>query len=458
VSFAAHIRFGYLAQMASLLSLALVNIALPNWLGVNAFAALSEALAFVGVTCIVFNEGVSYMVIRRIRETCVRIENAGLVLSQAAFEHFVLVCMTLGSVIGLTYVLNPAHHYTSYDWLLVCVTGLVVAAYIPSVAVLTATMRNHVLLALTLSNGVLSFILPVVLHHFSMDIRLSIALTYGLCFAGGIAYFSVQGMTGYFHRIKLRDRIFLRMSLLPLIAPTALRIAIIWVPVILFANAGGAVDAATYKIAASIAFGALAFVPFNKQTMISVDGIAPPAFIATIASVAILLTGLGAVLLIGIAEPLTRFLYGADFVRLAEYLPALGPFLVLQTVVDIALVGLISTKKDKLTFALCLTSVVVATTALAFLDARWYPALCAGLFCALFAAIMPKVFYRPTFFRGLVASTTAVSAAYVIDGWMGLATGLGVLAFALVLDAGLRECVVRFAFHLAPLRKTELNG
>lgn len=455
MSFATHYRFGYLTQIASLLTLTLVNIALPNWLGVSAFAALNEMMAFVGITCLVFNEGVSYLMIRRVLESGIGFEEAGQMLTQAAFEHFLLAFAVLIGVVVVVDVFG-SHHYTTKDWLMIFFAAQMVAAYIPCVALLTATLRNHVVLGLALLNGILNFILPVMLDHFGMDIRFAIILSYGLCFACCIAYFGSQGVSGYSLGIKLKNWMFLRKQLLPLISPTALRIAIIWIPVILFANAGSAVDAATYKIATSIAFGALALVPFNKQTMVSM-GNAPTGFAKTVASIAILVAGLGGVLLIGIAEPFTHILYVADYSRLAQFLPAIGPFLVLQIVVDIVLVELISKKKDKLILALCLTAVLIATIALAFLEPRWYPVFCAGLFCALFAVTTPQFFSGQLVSRGIAASLVAVFAAFFIAGWLGLTAGLVTLALALLIDAELRGVAVSAALHLFPARKIGLD-
>lgn len=452
MSFATHFSFGYLTQIASLLTLALVNIALPNLLGVNAFSALNEMMAFVGITCIVFNEGISYLVIRRVLGSDISLEKSGKLLTQVAVEHLLLAFMVLISVIVVVDVFG-SHHYTTKDWLLIFFAAILVAVYIPCVALLTATMRNHVVLGLALLNGILSFILPVMLHHFGMDIRFAILLSYALCFGCCIAYFWSQGVSGYLLGITLKERIVVRKQLLPLISPTALRIATIWIPVIWFANAGNAVDAAVYKIATSIAFGALAFVPFNKQTMLSM-GNAPTGFIRAIAPAAILVASLGGVLLIGIAEPFTHILYAADYSRLALFLPVIGLFVVLQTLVDIIQVELLLKKKDKLILALCLTVVLIATIALTFLEPRWYPLFCAGLFCALFALTTPQFFSGQLVSRGIAASLVAVFTAYFIAGWSGMAAGLVTLALALLIDAELRGAAVSAALHLLPVRKT----
>ncbi len=452
MSLTAHFRFGYLTQIASVLSLALMNIALPNLLGINAFAALNEMMAFVGITCAVFNEGFSYLVIRRVLESGISLDKAGQVIAKAAIEHLILVIAVLIGVVVAVDVFG-SHHYTTKDWLTVLLNGVFVALYIPCVALLNATLRNHVVLGLSLLNGILGFIFPVMLHHFGMDIRFAIALSYALCFGCCIAYFSSQGVSGYLLGITLKDRIGLNKQLPPLIAPTALRIAIIWIPVLWFANAGNAVDAAAYKIATSIAFGALAFVPFHKQTMVSM-GNDPACFASTIATGSILVAGLGGVLLIGIAETFTHILFAADYLRLSLFLPVIGLFLVLQTLSDIFMVELILKKKDKFILALCLTVVLIATIALTFMESHWYPLFCAGLLCAVFAVTMPQFFSGQIVTRGIAASLVAVLTAYFIAGWSGMAAGLVTLALALLIDAGLRGAAVIAALHLLPMRKT----
>jgi hypothetical protein len=435
----------------------LANIVLPNVLGVGAVATLNEAMAFVGISCIVFNEGVAYMVIRRVRDAGLALEAAGPLLSQSTFEHFVLACTALGCTIGVIWVVNPQHHYDAHDWLLVGATGLMVAAYIPCVAVLTATLRNQVVLGLALLNGILSFVFPVGLHRFGLDIRLSIGLTYGLCFLVCMIYFRAQGMGDYLRKFDPAKRIFLRLALLPLIAPTVLRLAIIWIPVILFVDASRAADAAAYKIATSIAFGALAFVPFHKQTMLSVDGVAPAAFLSAIAPVAILVAGAGALFLIGLAEPITQVLYPSDFGRLAVFLPALGPFLVLQVIVDIALVTLISTHFDRLALVLCISATLVSMGALIVVDPLWYPTLSTGVFCAIVAVARPSFFSGTLILRGAAASLGAVGSAYVVGGWTGLLAGGALFVFALIVDSGLRQVVVYAALHFLRARRTGLT-
>ena len=203
--------------------------------------------------------------------------------------------------------------------------------------------------------------------------------------------------------------------------------------------------------------GADEYVQLIVGAMVSLEN-APADFTKTMASAAMLVAGLGGVLLIGIAEPFTRFFYAADYSPLAQFLPVIGFFLVLQILVDTALVELILKKMDRLILILCLAVILISPLTLAFLDARWYPVFCAGLFCVLFAMSIPKLFIGQVILRGIVASLVAVFIAYFIEGWLGISLGFVTFFLALVIDANLRRAIIDLIFHFLPVHKTSFDG
>jgi hypothetical protein len=236
-----------------------------------------------------------------------------------------------------------------------------------------------------------------------------------------------------------------------------MRFAIIWFPVILIMNSGDPAEAAAYKIGTAIVFGAMTLIPFHKQTMLSIEGTGATAFLESIATSAILFSGLGAVLLIGLAEPLTRHLFKADFHRLSEYMPSLGLFLILQCLVDIVLVRMISAKRDYLLVVSCLASVVCGMVGLLYIQPRWYPALCAGVFCLMFVCLPHRSSLGPDIFRGAFASIMSAGTAYFVGGLRGMAVGIGLLAFSLGADRRLRQCAVRGILYFTSPRGTEFG-
>lgn len=155
MSIVGHLRFGYVVQLASLLTLALVNMVLPNWLGVTTFARLNEAYAFVGLTCMVFNEGVALLVIR----TAAGLPASRLVplLRRASLDHLMLMVPALAVVALATHMLSEGHHFGARDWGLVALTDVAIALYVVGVAGLTAQLRNAVVARLALVQGLLSF-------------------------------------------------------------------------------------------------------------------------------------------------------------------------------------------------------------------------------------------------------------------------------------------------------------
>lgn len=450
-----HYRFGYFAQVGGFVSLALANIALPNLLGVSSYAALAEVLAFVGIACVVFNDGVAYIVIRHVRQTHAPFADAGRIVTQAMAEHFTLAIVMLTLVVTTIRYLSPSHHYSLKDWFVVGVTALFVAAYIPCVAVLTAMMRNQVVLGLTLSSGLLSFAVPIALNATGIDVRLSIAVVYFVCLTFAIYYCVANGMSGFRTVPSVRKRLFIRAGLVPLVSPTALRLTIIWMPVILFASSGSAADAASYKIATAVAFGALSFVPFHKQTMLSLDGMAPGSLIDSVVPLAVVVAGVGAVTLIGLAETLTGLMYSDEYYALARYLIALGPFLLFQTVVDIAIVELVSARRDITISMLCFVAAAVATLALTWTEWRWYPPLCAGAFILAYLLLDKWQAFGVLVYRSVGVGLLGIAVATVVSGRLGMISGFCMIAAALVIDRELRRSVLRGARYVLSSRRVE---
>jgi O-antigen/teichoic acid export membrane protein len=433
LSAAVHFRFGYLAQIMSLLTLALVNIALPNWLGVQAFARLNEAYAFVGFTSLVLTEGVSLLVIRRIADLGGDHARGRDVALQAAFEYALLVLPAVFAAALLTSWLAPAHHYAVNDWVLVALSALTVALYVPCVAWLTGSLRNWLVAIVSLVQGLLSFALPVALYRWGGDVRWAIAGSHviglGICF---VAMWSAGGRPAWPRLV--RDRIVcLRPELVAGVGPTAMRIVLTWLPVIVLTARQDLGAATSYKIGLSLTLGVLALVPFHKQTMLSLEGHGAPTHTMQLAAAAVLVATGGAVLLIGLAEPLTSLLYRPDFAALAQFLPGFALFVVLQVITDVLTVRLMWAHADRTLLAACMLAAVAAIAAMQASPLRWVPALTVATFIVAALALRREILL----IAGLALRAGAIGVgacvvAVLLGRGLGLAVALLIVGLALM--------------------------
>ena len=128
-----HLRFGYLTQLSSLLTLALVNVGLPNLIGTAAFARLNEVNAYVGFSCAVFNEGVALLLIRALqRLPDPHTATARRLTLQGGFEHVLLCLVALAGVVGVTRLVAPHQAYGWSEWTTVLATDVTAAVYVLS--------------------------------------------------------------------------------------------------------------------------------------------------------------------------------------------------------------------------------------------------------------------------------------------------------------------------------------
>lgn len=436
------LRFGYLAQIASFISLALVNIALPNLLGVTEFAKLAEALAFISVGCVIFNDGVSYLIIRQLSIGTDPALPRRLYL-QTALEHALLGTLALSVVIVFVEILRSGHHYSLGDWILMLVTGLLVAAYVPLTAILTGTFRTQAVLVLSLLNGFAAFLFPWILNLVGLDVRIGIFLSYASSYAVAIFILARYDLRPELSIMSVRDSIVITNSLLPLVAPTALRVAMVSLPVLALTSRGQAADAASYKIATAMIIGALAFVPFSKQAALSVGMKSELDAVQSMEPLAVFISGVGAILLAAFAPLFTSLLFpSGQFKPLATWLSILSPLLVLQAVGDILLVELIRLRKEWTAFVAVVAALAVGGCAMAVWGASNFALTSASVFCMAALIATKAVRSRPLLLIGAIVATISASmASYPGTDWTKPAA-FGLLVAANMAIPGLRRILI----------------
>jgi hypothetical protein len=446
VSVLRHVRLGYVVQISSLLTLGLLNIVLPNWIGVTEFARLNEAYAFIGFSAILFNEGASLLVIRAINKIGRDPGEARDIALQAALEHILAIIPVLALVIAITNIVAPQHTYGLLDWALVGISGMIIAIYVVTISWLTALHMNHHVAVLAIVQGLLSFLLPVGAFVFGYDVRLSIAFSHIL----GLFIFARLALRKSKHRwrptLALDKRVCLVPSLFALSAQTAMRLTVMWLPVLVLIAGNYLADSGSYKIALSLAMGVVAIVPYHKQTVLSLSH-GDKLLIDQLAAGALFTSAVGAQFLIILAEPVTKVLYSSDYSGIAGMLPVFSLVIVLQVLADVMLVQLSRSYADKVLLRSSAIAVAIAAIALVFVNYVWLPALTLASFivCVIYSLRSDRE-YNMTMRAARLAVTAAligILLPYPFNTIISFAT----LVFGILVDARLRG-----ALHLVLAR------
>ena len=432
-------RFGYVVQISSLLTLAMVNIGLPNWIGAQTFARLNEATAFVGMTCMLFNEGVALLIIRSIQRAGENSRLARNITLQACFEHALIALLALALVAAGTVLVAPGHAYGAADWLLVGLTNLIIASYVCMTAWLVACLKNHVVAALAMAQGLLSFALPLAAVHLGWDVRWAIGGSYlaGLLFC--ISLLRATDAGTWRPSLARDDRVSLVAALPAASAQTAMRTAIVWLPVLVLAGLGEPTASAAYKIGLALALGVCALVPYHRQTMLSLDGRDGAAMHQQLAAGALLLASMGALALSIFSGPLTALLYGKELAMIADLLPALASFIVLQVLTDVILVHLMARHADRTVLWACGLAIATACLAAALVSPRWLPSLTLGTFVTV-ALIRQRLLAALALpLRAAALGLLVALAAVAMPAPWGHLAATALLIGALGLDRALRD-------------------
>ncbi len=441
MSASSHLRFGYAVQISSLLTLALVNVGLPNWIGASAFARLNEANAFIGFSCIIFSDGVALLLIRAISRTDDAPKRARDIALQGAFEHALLAVAGLLVVMGAVAVLAPQHVYGAADWLMVGVTGVMVAVYVSAVAWLTARLHNRLVALLAMLQGLLSFLLPLAMVKAGLDVRWSIACTYAAGLAVCAWWLRAAGATLWRPTLAADARVALVSALPAASAQTSMRTAIVWIPVMLLAARGDLAASAAYKIGLSLALAVCAIVPYHRQTMLSLDGRTDAKASRQLAAGAVLLAACGALGLVFLARPMTELFYGRELGAIASFLPAFGTFVVLQVLSDVVLVRLMALHDDRTLLWACGAAILAASAAAVLAPTAWLPTL---TLLAFLGVTLARQGWRSEWalpMRAAACGVAATLAATLLPGWPGAGASAVLAIAALAIDRNLRSAL-----------------
>ena len=441
MSAGSHLRFGYAVQISSLLTLALVNIGLPNWIGAPAFARLNEANAFIGFSCIIFNDGVALLLIRAISRAGSSPLRARNIALQGAFEHALLAIAGLMVVMAAVAVLAPRHVYAATDWLMVGVTGVIVAFYVSAVAWLTARLQNRLVALLAMVQGLLSFLLPLAAVKLGLDVRWSIICTYAVGLATCAWWLRTADSTRWRPALAANVRVALVPALPAASAQTAMRTAIVWFPVLLLAARDDLASSAAYKIGLSLALAVCALVPYHRQTMLSLDGHTDAKAASQLAAGAVLLATGGALVLVFLARPMTALLYSRELGVIASFLPAVGTFVVLQVLTDVLLVRLMALHDDRTLLWACGAAIGAAGAAAVLAPTAWLPSLTllAFLGMALARRGMQAEWVLPL--RAAAVGVVAALAAALLPLWLGAGASAALVIGTLAMDSSLRAAL-----------------
>lgn len=381
LNLAKHISYGYASQLTSFAVLAVSNVALPNLLGIGDFSALNSALALIGMTCIIFNEAVALSVVRSVSVLPARGRGKQWSIGvQAAFEHFLLAAMAFLFAILVTKPL--ARQLTFIEIALGVFTILLIATYVPFVAVLTGQLRNQVVVKLATIQGLGSVIYPLIFQSLDIDVRLSITFTYGTALLFIVLTFRPELLV-LDNLPSWSNRMVFRKQFIFLTSPAVLRIAIIWLPVLLFFLENNNDMASSYKIAISLVVGAIGLLPYPKLTMLSVVERGGAALENKYGKAAVFLAGVsvvGGLLMLG---PFVEMLYSKEFANLQRILELLVLFVLLGVTIEVAIVAYISAAQGGM-LAIGASLSVVAAAGIARVVGFQYFALIAG---AVFLAI-----------------------------------------------------------------------
>jgi hypothetical protein len=444
-----HIGYGYIAQLSTFATLAVANIVLPNIIGIGKYAEYTGALAIVSLSCIIFNDAITLLVVRRIRSAGLALSDSGQLVLQAIVEHMLLGVLCLLFFFAFTPTDNRFVTQLESNWYFYFIAILLVALYIPIVAVFIATHKNDIVARLAALSGLLSIAYPLVFDIFGADIKISIPLVYATCLLASTALYYHHG--GRFSRFtpswRFRLAIF-RRELGALVIPTLMRLAVIWLPVIALSVQDNAIESATYKVAISIIFGGLSLVPFSRPTMLSIDEGAHRDATNHMRAMSVVIATIGVFFATGLATPFTEHFMSSEYSLLKALLPLVAPYLLLQVLMDIVIVHLLATYQDRLLFYLGLASISSATAicTLASIPFHFMPIFIGSLFLAL--SITQSQLRELLFQDGQAACLAAAAAAFLFAklAITPLAVGLAAAGFLLA-----TACIpsVRTAYKLS---------
>jgi hypothetical protein len=375
------IRYGYASQLTSFAVLGASNVALPNLLGVTDFSSLNSALALLGMTCIVFNDAVALTVVRSVSglPECSRGEQWGIGV-QAAVEHLLLAVITFLFAILATNALSK--QFTFAEVTLGIFIIVMIATYVPLVAVLTGQLRNQVVMKLAAIQGLGSVIYPWIFHLLDIDVRLSITLTYSTPLVFVLLTFWSEIVT-LNRRPSWSCRLVFRKHFIFLTSPAVLRISVIWLPVLWFFLENNNDMASSYKIAIALVFGAIGLLPYPKLTMLSVVERGEAALETRYGKAAVFLAGvfvIGALLVLG---PFVELFYTKDYSNLLRISESVILFVVLGVAIEIAVVACISAGQGVMLALSIFLSVVVATGLAELIGLQYFPLIVGVVFLVI---------------------------------------------------------------------------
>jgi hypothetical protein len=401
-----------------------------------------------------FHEGVTLLTIRRIMQIEATLSESSAIALRAALEHVLLVLLMLLGVVLASGAIAPNLNYTTGDWMLVAATGVVAAAYAPCLAWVTANQRNDWVTQLTLVQGLLSLILPIVLYHVGADVRWSVLCSYLTVLAMCLGAMHSVGVGNILTNFTGGCRVCLRWTVVAGSAPTIMSVGMLSVPVLALYIRQDIGAVATYKIGLSMASAALLAVPFSRRTVLSLPRQDDAGLVSLLSEAAVMISAAGAVALIMLAEPLTHLLYDRAFSELAVMLPAFGVFIVLQIMADAVLLQAMMANAESALLAACAFGMISMTASVAFLPVQWIPAVTLGAFVVVavvelrLKGIAWSKFPLRSGFVGLTACFTAV----LQNPWGG-GLAVAVLMVATVSFPRLRRSMVVMEDQLVGYRR-----
>lgn len=443
-----HLRFGYGVQIASILTLMLANVVLPNLLGAGEFSRLNEAYALVGFSCLVFSDGVSMLLVSRLTREADSVRTWPRIALRAVAEHVGLAIVGLVLVAIVVEAIAEGHPYRNDEWMLVGVTGISVALYVVVVGVLTSRLANHVVAILAVAQGACSVLVPLILHSHGMDVRWAIALSHlpgALMFAWWLASPDNRGMAA---RAPAVGPVALAPMLLPASAQTAMRLMFTWMPVLVLANLQDVEAASSYKIGLSLALGVCALVPYHKQTMISLMNGPRAKDGALYAAGALVLAAVGGVVLVAASALVVPILFRPEFARIEEFLPAFACFIVLQVFVDILLVKYVPGGRARELSISCVVAVMLSLAAMHVVPLHWVPAVTLAGFATAVLIVRRHGSDLALPIRAAVGGVVVSVVAVLLPSEMVTAGCGALIAGWMLCDKGMRKAVVNVLMRL----------
>lgn len=338
-----HVLFGYGAQLSSFLVLAVANVALPNVLGIEQFGRFNRALAAATVSVSLFGEGWALAIVRNIRSGRLRSSDRREVARAVGVFVGISICV-MACIMLFEELTARAWHRAGFTASAapIVVATLAMAAYVPLVAVLMGELRTELVMLLGVFNGVVYILWPIALSAFHWPIAWAPAGVY-VCSLGLVSL--VFAAFGPLRLIDMRPPTGTTEEGVPvaegalLAAAAAYRVMLIWLPLLIWGqSAAGLRVGAVYKIALSIVIGAVALMPFPRQSMLALTSgpeAATRVKFELVARIAVIMSLFAAIAVACARNVLVQALFSAEYADLASFLRGASVVVLVQVSLDI---------------------------------------------------------------------------------------------------------------------------